>query len=111
MERVDFPALLKRVDEGYLTWRKPSLLLFGSSDQFVPFKSVFEWLDSKRTSMKLASNVEAKLGHNPQVGGTWRCRCWWRHRAENHLPCFCCVLLRNCSGAAYPHSEPLIPGG
>ncbi|KAL4857953.1 hypothetical protein ACK3TF_001924 [Chlorella vulgaris] len=66
MERVDFPALLKRVDEGYLTWRKPSLLLFGSSDQFVPFKSVFEWLDSKRTSMKLASNVEAKLGHNPQ---------------------------------------------
>lgn len=66
MDKVDFPALLKRVDQGYESWRKPSLLLFGTSDTLVPFKSVFDWLDSKRTCMKLASGLEAKLGHMPQ---------------------------------------------
>lgn len=28
---------------------------------------MFEWLESKRTCMRLASAVEAKLGHMPQV--------------------------------------------
>jgi hypothetical protein len=31
MQQVDFPALLKRVDQGYESWRRPSLLLFGTS--------------------------------------------------------------------------------
>ena len=38
-----------------------------NADQFIELKSVFDWLDSKRTSMRLASGVEAKLGHMPQV--------------------------------------------
>lgn len=136
MDKLDWPALLRRVDEGFCTWRQPSLLLFGTSgacswrpgccpgqrlaapaaavwhlggapcllpvagssfaaglpshlpshlpnkqalavlsaaaDQFIELKSVFEWLESKRTCMKLASAVEAKLGHSPQVRqGGW----------------------------------------
>ncbi|KAL4442929.1 hypothetical protein ABPG77_008420 [Micractinium sp. CCAP 211/92] len=66
MERVDFPQLLRRVDQGYESWRQPSLLLFGTSDQFINLKSVFDWLESKRTCMKLATGYEAKLGHSPQ---------------------------------------------
>jgi hypothetical protein len=31
MQQVDFPALLKRVDQGYESWLRPSLLLFGTS--------------------------------------------------------------------------------
>ena len=120
MAQLDWPALLRRVDEGYQSWRQPSLVLHGTSgeqaaglgsdalqrcaarlvrlawcrhsvagctshwsvcsgahepllcvpaDQFIPFKSVFEWLESKRTCMRMGSSVEAKLGHMPQVGG------------------------------------------
>ena len=29
-------------------------------------KSIFDWLDSKRTTMRLATSLEAKLGHMPQ---------------------------------------------
>lgn len=66
MAQLDWPALLRRVDEGYQSWRQPSLVLHGTSDQFIPFKSVFEWLESKRTCMRMGSSVEAKLGHMPQ---------------------------------------------
>ena len=31
MDQLDFPALLRRVDQGYEAWRQPSLLLFGTS--------------------------------------------------------------------------------
>eukprot|EP00879_Flechtneria_rotunda_P020475 GHRR01021543.1.p1 GENE.GHRR01021543.1~~GHRR01021543.1.p1 ORF type:complete len:255 (+),score=70.96 GHRR01021543.1:187-951(+) len=65
MDQLDFPALLKAVDEGYRTWRKPSLLLFGANDPFVPVKSAFEFLDTKRTNMRLVT-ATAKLGHCPQ---------------------------------------------
>ncbi|PRW56273.1 hydrolase or acyltransferase of alpha beta superfamily isoform A [Chlorella sorokiniana] len=66
MDKLDWPALLRRVDEGYCSWRQPSLLLFGTSDQFIELKTVFEWLESKRTCMRVAAGVEAKLGHAPQ---------------------------------------------
>ncbi len=65
--QLDFPKLLKRVDEGYRTWRKPSLCLFGSSDPFVDVATVFEFLETKRTNMKCLT-MPAKLGHMPQVG-------------------------------------------
>ncbi|KAF8067235.1 choline monooxygenase [Scenedesmus sp. PABB004] len=65
MEALDFPALLRQVDEGYRTWRKPSVLLFGANDPFVNVKSAFEFLDSKRTNMRLVT-ASAKLGHCPQ---------------------------------------------
>ena len=46
----------------------PSLphLLPPFADQFIELKTVFDWLETKRTNMKLATGVEAKLGHMPQ---------------------------------------------
>lgn len=35
MDKVDFTNLLKRVDEGFVSWRKPAALCFGSSDPFL----------------------------------------------------------------------------
>lgn len=61
----DFGALLRRVDEGFITWRTPSVILHGSDDPFLPLGGVFEFLDSKRTCMR-AATVGAKLGHMPQ---------------------------------------------
>lgn len=66
MSGLDFQALLTEVDEGFRTWRQPSLVLFGTSDTFLNIKEVLEWLESKRTSMKMSYGVEAKLGHMPQ---------------------------------------------
>ncbi|GLC38917.1 hypothetical protein PLESTB_000461300 [Pleodorina starrii] len=65
MDQVDFPKLLRKVDEGYASWRKPSLCLFGPSDPFVDVSTVFEFLESKRTNMKCLT-LAAKLGHMPQ---------------------------------------------
>ena len=65
MERVDFPALLRRVDEGYVSWRKPALLVFGTGDTFLDLSQALGWLESKRTCMRMARGVEAKLGHAP----------------------------------------------
>jgi hypothetical protein len=36
------------------------------ADQFIELKTVFDWLETKRTNMKLATGAEAKLGHLPQ---------------------------------------------
>lgn len=66
MACVDFPALLARVDDGYQAWRKPALVLHGANDQFLDMKTAFEWLDSKRTCIRLATGIEDKLGHMPQ---------------------------------------------
>lgn len=33
MDKLDWSALLRRVDEGFCSWRQPSLLLFGTSGQ------------------------------------------------------------------------------
>lgn len=66
MEQVDFPALLRRVDGGFCAWRVPSLVIHGSSDSFLDLNTALDWLESKRTSMRMASGIEAKLGHMPQ---------------------------------------------
>ncbi|KAG2498156.1 hypothetical protein HYH03_003913 [Edaphochlamys debaryana] len=65
MDGVDFPKLLQKVDDGFMSWRKPSICMFGSSDPFIPIDSVFAFLDNKRTNMK-ALTAAAKLGHMPQ---------------------------------------------
>lgn len=65
MEQLDFSGLLSAVDDGFRTWRKPSLLLFGGSDPFVDVKNAQAWLDSKRTNMRLVT-ATAKIGHCPQ---------------------------------------------
>jgi hypothetical protein len=34
-----------QVNDGFRTWRKPSILLFGGSDPFISIGSVFEFLE------------------------------------------------------------------
>ena len=53
LEKCDYQALLKRVDEGYCSWKKPSVLLFGAADPFVDLSSAFSFLETKRTNMKV----------------------------------------------------------
>ena len=66
MESVDFPKLLAQVDEEFTTWRNASLVIHGSSDTFLDLKGPLDWLETKRTSIKMASGIEAKIGHMPQ---------------------------------------------
>lgn len=66
MQSVDFPGLLKKVDVGFQTWRTPSLVVHGGGDTFLDLKGSLDWLESKRTCMKMATGLEAKLGHMPQ---------------------------------------------
>ncbi|GFH13758.1 Slu7 domain-containing protein [Haematococcus lacustris] len=65
MEKCDYGKLLKKVNEGFMTWKKPSVLMFGGSDPFLSVASAFEFLEDKRTNMKIIS-AAAKLGHCPQ---------------------------------------------
>ena len=66
MDRLDWAALLRDVDEGYRSWRKPSLVVVGGADPFLDLPAALSWLDSKRTCMRMASGIEARLGHCPQ---------------------------------------------
>lgn len=52
--KVDFGPLCKSVDEGYTSWRKPALLVWGNKDPFVDVQNAFDFLNTKRTSMKMA---------------------------------------------------------
>ena len=153
MDKLDWPGLLRRVDQDFESWRQPSLLLFGTSgehvgwgvrpgcaaadlcrvravgqtighgcawrraleggrhaqllgcmqmlplaDQFIELKSVFDWLESKRTCMRLASGVEAKLGHSPQVRATAAVGCTAPRRSA--MLAMCCA--RSCRRTAAP---------
>lgn len=66
MEALDWESLLKEVNETYYSWKVPTLVLHGSGDTFLDLKLTLDWLESKRTAMKMASGLEAKLGHMPQ---------------------------------------------
>lgn len=66
MERLDWGDLLMRVDESFQSWKVPSLLIHGTKDPFLNLKDALQWLETKRTSMRMASGIEAKLGHMPQ---------------------------------------------
>jgi haloalkane dehalogenase len=66
MDRLDFPALLRRVDEEFESWRVPSLVVVGTADPFADLPAALGWLETKRTTMKMATGLEAKLGHCPQ---------------------------------------------
>jgi len=65
MASLQWSDLLRRVDGGFVTWKKPSLVVWGGADQFLDISNPLNWLDSKRTCMKMATGVEAKLGHSP----------------------------------------------
>lgn len=47
-------ALLAEVNEACRSWRKPTLLLFGQNDPFIAMKTVFDFLEDKRTNFELA---------------------------------------------------------
>lgn len=53
--QVDFPKLCARVDDGFMTWRKPSMILFGGDDPFIELGTAFDFLDNKRTNMKIST--------------------------------------------------------
>lgn len=42
------------MNEACRSWRKPTLLLFGQNDPFIPIKSIFDFLEDKRTNFELA---------------------------------------------------------
>lgn len=44
MGQLDFPALLRQVDDGFCSWRQPSLLLFGTSGAPVGAERGARWL-------------------------------------------------------------------
>lgn len=60
MGALDFPALCSSVDSGYEAWRRPALLVWGAGDPFCDLKVAFEFLESKRTCMRLAQ-LDAKV--------------------------------------------------
>ena len=66
MEQLDWNNLLSQVDDAFISWKNPSLLIHGTADQFLDLRGALEWLETKRTTMKMASGIEAKLGHMPQ---------------------------------------------
>ncbi len=65
MDKCDFGRLTSKVDEGFLTWRKPTVLLFGSRDPFLPVASAFDFVEDKRTNIK----VSARLWRQQLSGG------------------------------------------
>jgi pimeloyl-ACP methyl ester carboxylesterase len=65
LPQCDLKALVSKVDEVYENWRAETLVLFGGSDSYVSQQSAFDFLDTKRTSMKIQT-FEAKVGHMPQ---------------------------------------------
>jgi pimeloyl-ACP methyl ester carboxylesterase len=65
MEAIDFPSLLAEVNEEYYSWKNPALMVNGGADPYLDLKQVLEWLETKRTCMKMATGVEAKVGHMP----------------------------------------------
>mmetsp|Transcript_16062 Transcript_16062/g.43766 ORF Transcript_16062/g.43766 Transcript_16062/m.43766 type:complete len:369 (-) Transcript_16062:507-1613(-) len=65
LEKLDFQKLLNKVDDMYGSWKQPSIVVFGSSDPFLKVNSAFEFLDTKRTNMKVIGQ-KAKMGAMPQ---------------------------------------------
>ena len=66
MENCDWEALKRQVDEEFASFQKPTLLIHGNSDSFLDVRSTLDWLEEKRTNMKMCYGLEAKLGHMPQ---------------------------------------------
>lgn len=90
--QVDFNKLIKEVDEGFYTWRKPTALCFGSSDPFLDVSSVFDFLESKRTNMK-AMSIGAK------VRNAWLQQVYWLVPVHLHL--FACVAKSCIKSTAF----------
>ena len=64
MDRVDFKSLCQSVDDGFRTWKKDSVLLFGANDRYLESKIAYDFLETKRTNMRMVS-LDARVGHSP----------------------------------------------
>lgn len=62
MDNVEYDSLLTKINQGFMRWKVDSLVAFGTSDRYVDWKTAIEWLDSKRTNMKMYAFPD-KMGH------------------------------------------------
>eukprot|EP00873_Tetraselmis_striata_P041335 jgi/Tetstr1/461599/TSEL_006700.t1 len=65
LDKCDLKELVSTVDELYESWRTDTLVLFGGSDSYITQQSAFDFLETKRTCIKIQT-FEAKVGHMPQ---------------------------------------------
>ena len=65
MNLVDYEDLVDRIDQGFRTWRKESLVAFGTSDFYVDWNTASEWLEDKRTNIRFFTFSD-KMGHSVQ---------------------------------------------
>ena len=68
MDRLDFPALLRRVDDGYCTWRQPSLLLFGTSGASLG-AGLGRWVDAGQAAGGRRRAGQGGAAQAPGCGG------------------------------------------
>lgn len=58
--QCDFKSLCEKVDNLYRTWRGETLVLFGGADRYIDQKTAFDFLETKRTSIKIKT-FEARV--------------------------------------------------
>lgn len=66
LAQCDLKALVSKVDEVYENWRTDTLVLFGGSDSYIPQQSAFDFLETKRTCIKIQT-FEAKVRPPPHL--------------------------------------------
>jgi pimeloyl-ACP methyl ester carboxylesterase len=65
MENVDYQQLVEEIDTRYRTFKTETLLAYGTSDRYMDWNTATDWLDDKRTCMKLFTFPD-KIGHFAQ---------------------------------------------
>lgn len=58
-----------QVDEGFCTWKQPTVILFGTGDPWIKSNTAFEFLESKRTNMKVITQTAKVGGGRVRDGG------------------------------------------
>ena len=66
MQQLDWQNLLNQVSDAFIGCKTPSLFIHGTSDTFLDLSTTLDWLEDKPTCMRMATKIEAKLGHVPQ---------------------------------------------
>ena len=62
MDNLEYDKLLTKINEGFKKWKIESLVAFGTSDRYLDWKTAINWLDSKRTNMRMYTFPD-KMGH------------------------------------------------
>lgn len=72
LEKLDWKQLLAEVDETFRTWRTEGLIIPGGADPLIKLDEPFQWLESKRTCLKVsgvALPAEVPQGNAGSVAG------------------------------------------